>query len=91
MRFVWTHITMVINPVTVILLQLRITMPTYRPYSKYIGLSALSIFITRDITNDCTHHRIRVYPMFNTWVSLSLLHTGYKDRHCRTLTVSQHP
>ena len=22
-------------------------------------------------------------PWFNTWVSLSLLHTGYKDRHCR--------
>ena len=21
--------------------------------------------------------------MFNTWVSLSLLHTGYKDGHCR--------
>ena len=24
--------------------------------------------------------------MFNTWVSLSLLHTGYKDRHCQKLT-----
>ena len=30
-------------------------------------------------------HGIRVYPMFNTWVSLSLLHTGYKDRHCRNI------
>ena len=29
-----------------------------------------------------THPGIRVYTMFNTWVSLSLLHTGYKDRHC---------
>ena len=26
-----------------------------------------------------THHGIRVYPIFNTRVSLSLLHTGYKD------------
>ena len=26
-----------------------------------------------------THHGIRMYPMFDTWVSLSLLHTGYKD------------
>ena len=30
-----------------------------------------------------THHGIRVFTMFNTWVSLSLLHTGYKDIHCR--------
>ena len=30
-----------------------------------------------------THHRIRVYTlMYNTWVSLSLLHMGNKDRHC---------
>ena len=26
-----------------------------------------------------THHRMRVFTMFNTWVSLSLLHTGYKE------------
>ena len=36
------------------------------------------------------HHGIRVYNMLNTWVSLSLLHTGYKDKHCPFVYNSQY-
>ena len=41
---------------------------------------ALSIFITHDIIIHCYSAQNKiVHYMFNAWVSLSLLHTGYKD------------
>ena len=47
-------------------------------YVPYVNSLASSIFITRDVITHCysSHdHGIRVHHMFNTRVSLSLLHT----------------
>ena len=35
------------------------------------------------------YHRIRVFTMFNAWVSLSLFTHGltYRDRHCRNISI----
>ena len=47
------------------------------------GFLALSIFITRDVITHCYSSRNKSVTYVNTWGSLSLLHTGYKNRHCR--------
>ena len=40
---------------------------------------ALSIFIAHDVMFHCFHCGISVYTV---WLSLSLLHSGYQERHC---------
>ena len=48
---------------------------------QFIDGMALSIFITHDVIIHCYSSRSVDYV--NTRVSFSLLHPGYKDRHCR--------
>ena len=56
---------------------------------KCLQFLAVSIFITHDVIFHCYSSRNKsVYTIFNTWVSLSLLHTGYKDGHCPSFCVS---
>ena len=49
---------------------------------------ALSIFITHDVLFHCFHYAYGVCTMLLTWLSLSLLYVGYKERHYPKLSNS---